>query len=338
MKPLQKMGRLKQKMSDRVSALRAEDHLESLRTRFTQSFRDWLTLVIIPQKATRVVRVKIPQVLFFVLAGVVVALALVGANTLLDNLYFSDKVSDYRKLQNDFLHNQLAVQKVANQMDMLKEQINRMREMDYKLRVISDLEGDRNSASGYGIGGTMDQTESGATKLDLNHADLLTVLDRDLSHLREMADYQEESFNNLKAYLSDKKDLLDRTPHRWPVRGFLSSTFGYRFDPFTGMQKMHEGVDVVARRGTVVTAPADGIVTYSGEDPTFGHMLIIDHGYGIITRYGHNDVVLVREGQRVKRGDPVSHVGSSGKSTGPHLHYEIRIHDKAVNPSSYMMD
>ena len=97
-------------------------------------------------------------------------------------------------------------------------------------------------------------------------------------------------------------------------------------------------MDIVARRGTPVVAPAEGIITYSGVDPTLGDMVVIDHGYGVITRYGHNDSVLVREGQRVSRGDPIATVGSSGKSTGPHLHYEIRINDLAVNPRNYMIE
>jgi murein DD-endopeptidase MepM/ murein hydrolase activator NlpD len=87
----------------------------------------------------------------------------------------------------------------------------------------------------------------------------------------------------------------------------------------------------------VVHAPADGIVTFSGIDPTFGNMLVVDHGYGIITRYGHNDAILVREGQRVSRGMPIATVGSTGRSTGPHLHYEIRINDVAINPENYMI-
>ncbi len=157
------------------------------------------------------------------------------------------------------------------------------------------------------------------------------------ANLKEMAAYQEESFNNLKAFLSDQKDLISRSPYRAPLRGFVSSPFGPRYDPFTGLQRLHEGMDIVARAGTAVHAPADGIVTFSGIDPTFGNMLVIDHGYGIITRYGHNDANLVREGQRIKRGDVICTVGTSGRSTGPHLHYEIRINDVAVNPANYMI-
>jgi murein DD-endopeptidase MepM/ murein hydrolase activator NlpD len=147
-----------------------------------------------------------------------------------------------------------------------------------------------------------------------------------------MVRYQEESFNSLKAYLADKQDLIQRTPYRWPVRGFLSSTFGPRTDPFTGNSRLHEGIDIVAPKGTPVKAPADGIITYAGLDPSLGTMLVLDHGYGVITRYGHLNANLVREGQRVKRGDSIATVGSSGRSTGPHLHYEIRINDVSINP------
>jgi murein DD-endopeptidase MepM/ murein hydrolase activator NlpD len=217
--------------------------------------------------------------------------------------------------------------------------MNRLRELDYKLRLITDLEVERPSPSLYGIGGSLDLRGSGGQKnIDLSRMDLITMLDKDLVRLKEMANYQEESFNNLKAFLVDQKDLLERSPYRWPVRGFVSSNYGPRLDPFTGLQRRHVGVDIVAPKGTPVKAPADGIVTYTSFDPTLGNMLVIDHGYGVITRYGHNDSVLVREGQRVKRGDSIALVGSSGKSTGPHLHYEIRINDLAVNPLNYILE
>jgi murein DD-endopeptidase MepM/ murein hydrolase activator NlpD len=255
------------------------------------------------------------------------------------SLQLGSELDALHTLKNKYLRQQLEFKKVANDIEGFKNQINRLRELDYKLRLITDLEVERPSPSLYGIGGSLDVSSSGASeKMDLNRMDLVALLDKDLARLKEMANYQEESFNNLKAFLVDQKDLLQRSPYRWPVRGFLSSTFGPRLDPFTGLQRQHQGTDIVAPKGTTIAAPADGIVTYNATDPTLGNMLVIDHGYGVITRYGHNDANLVREGQRVKRGDPVATVGSSGKSTGPHLHYEIRINDVAVNPLNYILD
>lgn len=302
-------------------------------------FDQWFTLVIIPDKTSRVLRIKVPKT---VLIAGTAALALMigfGVFTTFRSLELGSRLETYRQMESQTLEQKVALKRFSNEMDTLKGQIGRLRELDYKLRVITDLEVEKPSPSVYGIGGSLETDEG----LSLENAeegklDLVAVLDKDLERLQQMANYQEESFSNLKTYLSDQKDLIERTPHRWPARGFVSSTFGPRVDPFTGLARLHEGIDIVARRGTPITAPADGIVTYAGLDPTLGEMVVIDHGYGVITRYGHNDSLLVREGQRVKRGDPIATVGSTGKSTGPHLHYEIRINDIAVNPQGYLID
>jgi len=302
-------------------------------------FDQWFTLVIIPDKTARVVRIKIPKTVFIGGSVLLAGMLLFGGFTFVRSLELGSRLEAYRELESKTLEQKVALKKFSNDMDSLKGEIGRLRELDYKLRIITDLEVEKPSSSVYGIGGSL-ETGEGLTLENAEHSklDLVTLLDKDLARLQEMANYQEESFNNLKTYLADQKDLIERTPHRWPARGFVSSNFGARQDPFTGLSRLHEGIDIVARRGTPVMAPADGIVTYAGVDPTLGEMVVVDHGYGVITRYGHNDTVLVREGQRVKRGDPISSVGTSGKSTGPHLHYEIRINDIAVNPRNYLIE
>lgn len=302
-------------------------------------FEHWFTLVVIPNKTSRVIRLRIPRALLMAGAGLLTGLLVLGGYAVVRSVELGNQLEAYRDLESSHLAQRVALQKFTVQMDTLKGQLGRLRELDYKLRIITDLEVEKPSPTVYGIGGSLDSEEElSLENVDEGKLDLVTLLDKDLVRLQEMANYQEESFNNLRDYLSDRKDLIERTPHRWPTRGFVSSNFGPRVDPFTGLRRLHEGVDIVARRGTPVVAPAEGIVTYSGVDPTLGDMVVIDHGYGVITRYGHNDSVLVREGRRVKRGDPIATVGSSGKSTGPHLHYEIRINDLAVNPRNYMID
>jgi murein DD-endopeptidase MepM/ murein hydrolase activator NlpD len=302
-------------------------------------FDQWFTLVIIPDRTTRVVRIKVPKTVLIAGSALLALVLAFGGYTFVHSLELGSRLEAYRELESRQLGQKVAFKRISNEMDALKGEMSRLRELDYKLRVITDLEVEKPSPPAYGIGGSLEGGD-GLTleSIEPNNMDLVALLDKDLARLREMADYQEESFNNLKDYLSDQQDLIQRTPHRWPARGFISSNFGPRLDPFTGLTRLHEGMDIVARRGTAVTAPADGIVTYAGVDPTLGEMVVIDHGYGVLTRYGHNETVLVREGQRVKRGDSIATVGSSGKSTGPHLHYEIRINDIAVNPLSYLVD
>ena len=302
-------------------------------------FDQWFTLVIIPDRTTRVIRIKIPKTVLIAGSALLAGLFGFGGYSFVHSLELGSRLETLRELESKQNTQKIAIKRISNEMVSLRGELSRLRELDYKLRVITDLEVEKPSPPAYGIGGSLESGE-GLTleNVEQNKLDFVAMLDKDLTRLREMADYQEESFNNLKAYLSDQKDLIERTPHRWPARGFISSSFGARVDPFTGLSRLHEGIDIVARRGTPVMAPADGIVTYAGVDPTLGEMVVIDHGYGVLTRYGHNDTLLVREGQRVKRGDAVSTVGSSGKSTGPHLHYEIRLNDVAVNPLNYVVD
>ncbi len=137
--------------------------------------------------------------------------------------------------------------------------------------------------------------------------------------------------------LSERQSLLLSTPSIKPTRGWYTSRFGYRVDPFTNRPELHAGIDLAAPSGTPVYAPADGVVSYVGYEGGYGKLVSIDHGYGVITRFGHNSRVFVEQGQKVRRWDVISAVGSTGRSTGPHLHYEVRIHGIAVDPMNYIL-
>jgi len=126
------------------------------------------------------------------------------------------------------------------------------------------------------------------------------------------------------------------TPSLWPVTGPITSFFGQRVDPFNGEGAFHSGVDISCPYGQPVMAPADGTVTYADMHPGYGRMIEIDHGNGIVTRYGHLSGFAVAEGQSVKRGQVIGYVGLSGRSTGPHLHYEVRVNDAPVNPHRFL--
>jgi murein DD-endopeptidase MepM/ murein hydrolase activator NlpD len=128
------------------------------------------------------------------------------------------------------------------------------------------------------------------------------------------------------------------TPSIWPVKGWVTSGFGPRVSPFTGQAAMHEGLDIGTAPNSPILAPAAGRVTVTGFDAKMGNMVAIDHGYGIETQYGHLSKVLVKSGQKVKRGDLIGLVGSTGFSTGPHLHYLLKINSQPVNPQRYILN
>jgi murein DD-endopeptidase MepM/ murein hydrolase activator NlpD len=125
----------------------------------------------------------------------------------------------------------------------------------------------------------------------------------------------------------------------WPVRGYLSAGFGNRTDPFTGLKDFHPGIDISTPRGTPVQAPADGVVVAcKPKAGAYGNAIILDHGFGVVTRYGHLDGFNVKPGQKVRRGDVLGFVGSTGRSTAPHLHYEVWVRDQTQNPIQFILD
>ncbi len=138
--------------------------------------------------------------------------------------------------------------------------------------------------------------------------------------------------------LSRRKSLMKSTPSISPARGWISSRFGYRTSPQTGHISFHYGVDVAGSSGTPVRVAADGMVSYIGYDSGYGKLISIDHGYGVVTRYGHNSQTYVVLNQSVGRGDVIAGMGSTGRSTGPHLHYEVRVHGIPVDPESYILE
>jgi len=182
------------------------------------------------------------------------------------------------------------------------------------------------SDSPVGIGGPAES--------DASHG--FSEVQRRIDEVRRQIDLRRESQEEIQGILNDQRSLLAAKPMGWPTKGWMTSSFGLRKDPFNSQRKMHEGLDIAARTGTPVTATADGIVSSVRTEPGYGKMVVIDHGYGYRTYYGHNSKNFVKVGQRVKRGDRIAAVGNTGRSTGSHVHYEVRINGVPVNPKKYL--
>jgi murein DD-endopeptidase MepM/ murein hydrolase activator NlpD len=148
----------------------------------------------------------------------------------------------------------------------------------------------------------------------------------------------EEKGRILERFYEQNSLMLASTPSIWPVRGYLSSTFGQRKDPFTGERENHTGIDISTPTGRPVVATADGIVLYASRRGTYGNTIVIDHKYGMMTLYGHLSRYNVRPGRRVNRGDVIGYVGSTGRSRGPHVHYEVWVSGRAVHPLDYILE
>lgn len=166
--------------------------------------------------------------------------------------------------------------------------------------------------------------------------DTLT-LEGSMADLAAQFAWQSEQLSLLESLLMDRELTQALTPSGRPVNtGYASSAFGYRNDPFSGKRSFHRGVDFHAARGSDVLAVADGVVSYVGKRSGYGNVVELDHGNGYMTRYGHNQENLVELGQRIRSGDVIAKMGSTGRSTGSHVHFEVWLNDKVVNPYQYL--
>lgn len=161
---------------------------------------------------------------------------------------------------------------------------------------------------------------------------------RDAQHLGQLAEGQQQSLAMLADQLIAKRDRLASMPAIWPADGWLTSRFGFRTSPFTDRKQFHAGIDIAGERGTDVVASANGEVVFSGKRGPMGQSVIIDHGHGIRTLYGHSADLYVKRGDIVERGQRIASLGSSGRSTGPHVHYVVEQKGKSVNPLDYIFD
>jgi murein DD-endopeptidase MepM/ murein hydrolase activator NlpD len=157
-------------------------------------------------------------------------------------------------------------------------------------------------------------------------------LDQTFTMLRNVLGSLEGHLSIVRRNVEKRELLMNATPSIWPVHGWLSAGYGMRSDPFTGGRDFHPGLDISAERGTAVRATAAGTVELAAPSGDYGNLVVVDHGFGIVTRYGHLSKFAVWPGREVKRGDILGYVGATGRATGPHLHYEVVTNGKLMNP------
>jgi len=172
----------------------------------------------------------------------------------------------------------------------------------------------------------------------LEHMNPADTGDLDMQLIKEQINRTMDSVAEIREYLSEKRDLYMATPLGWPVEGWITSNYGYREHPIKKVKMFHSGLDIASKPGTPVRATADGIVTFSGRSGGNGNLVAIAHGFGYSTYYAHNKKNAVKVGDVVKRGDIISYVGSTGSSTGPHVHYEVWKNGKDSNPKPYLKE
>jgi murein DD-endopeptidase MepM/ murein hydrolase activator NlpD len=226
----------------------------------------------------------------------------------------------------------------SSRIETIEKQLSKLKDFDKRIRIIANLEKGQEPSAFMGMGGPSPSDIRDKMRSEKDEQALARQMKADVERLQSETLAQELSLSELAKQLEVKKDVLAHTPSIWPVTGWVTSAFGFRTNPFTGLTQMHEGLDISNRTGTSIIAPADGIVSDIGADNAYGKILIISHGFGITSRYGHLSKVNVKVGQRVSRGDKIAEVGMTGKTTGPHLHYEVRMSGIPVNPARYILN
>ena len=299
-----------------------------------------VTLMVIPEKSHRVHRVVVP-VLWLRLGLVFISLTVIFLVVVgVDTLTALGDISENQKLKGENFKLRQEVQLVKNKVETMEGTLERMRNYAKKLQI---LMGQSEKLPGELPQGPIEEAEPEMPKNKegrkptsylFEKNELQTVSNR-LETLEADGGLVEVHLAKLENAFLAKSSWLKAMPSILPVAGWVTSPFGYRRHPYDGDYRLHAGVDLAADPGTPVRAPADGTVIFSGYKEGYGKLVIINHGYGISTVYAHNAKLFVTSQTKVKRGEILSEVGSTGMSTGPHLHYEIRKNGIPMNPISF---
>ncbi|NWF97378.1 MAG: M23 family metallopeptidase [Nitrospirae bacterium] len=262
-----------------------------------------VTIMFVPHSKTKPLNFKVPFIGIFTIA-VLCCLGVVYISIIAVNTY------EYYKMKNKLNY-------YSQQFTELNSTITSLKQADNAFRQLFSL-------------GNRDRI--------LEHADILDSgsIDIDMENLKKQINKTIESVDEINKYLRSERDIYLSTPKGLPVNGKISSPFGIREHPNTGIKDFHSGIDISTNPGTPVKATADGIITFAGWNGGSGNLVAIEHGHGFSTFYAHNRSITVRVGQKVKRGEVISYAGSTGNSTGPHVHYEIWKNGKAINPYEFL--
>jgi murein DD-endopeptidase MepM/ murein hydrolase activator NlpD len=255
-----------------------------------------------------------------------------------DYIQVKKKIFELNRLREETQTQRSQIHFFSARIEDLEKQLSKLKDFDKRIRIIANLERGQETTPFMGMGGPSPSDIREKLRAEKDEKGLIQQMRSDIERIQSEAMTREESFSELEKLLLTKKDVLTHTPSIWPVMGWVTSGFGFRTNPFTGLTQMHEGIDISNRIGTLVVAPADGIISDIGNDLVYGKIVVISHGFGLVTRYGHLNKVLVKVGQNVKRGDKIAEVGMSGKTTGPHLHYEVRLNGIPANPMRYILN
>ncbi len=289
------------------------------------------TVIFVPHARAKLRKWRVTNFQIFGTAGALIALLLASTFVLWFHFRTGINPDEMARLKRE---NEKLREVNQSFESSIKKLQGRLVDYEDRTRQLAIVAGVENLGVGSDAGGAGDNSEAGVgggTPLGEASAPDLAAME---TRARQLAG----RLDTVESKLEERVRWISSTPAIAPVKGILTSGFGYRSDPMTHEQGIHQGVDIAAPAGQPVHASADGIVLRAGEVTGLGRAVYLAHGYGLVTRYGHMSRVDVHPGQRLKRGDVVGLVGNTGRSTGYHLHYEVRLDGAPVNPLGYILD
>ena len=296
-----------------------------------------LTVMLIPANAGNVRRFTLRRKWIRVAASLLIVFPLLTVGLAFEYVRVRQQIAGVAALRVEVVQQREQIESYASKMGDLAQHLRQVGRFDRKLRVMANLD-PSDPLPLPGVGGVdgefLEPHQLASLGRERRHERMLEGLDQ----LSEAALTEEESLSELIRHLENETAQLAATPSISPTKGWVTSPFGYRTSPFTRNREFHRGIDIAGRVGTSILAPADGQVRFVGSQRSLGNAIVLEHGYGIETRYGHLAEVRVKAGQRVKRGETIGTMGSTGRSTGPHLHYQIEVNGAPVNPRNYILD
>lgn len=292
------------------------------------------TILILPDATRTPMKFHLSRWAMVIFAGGLSALFLCILVFILQYIGMNANMLELKRLRSEVAQ----FRALGDRLEGMQKEMTRLQEFDRKIRNLAQLGSSvTEPTAGMGGGGEL-ESESLARSMRLEKEQLMAQIEKEITLLEGAAKHQEARFSELKIFLENKRYRLSATPSIWPVRGWVTTGFGYRRSPFTGHRQLHEGLDIAAAAGTPVAAPANGTVLFSGHMAGWGNVLILNHEYGYRTFFAHNSRNAVSPGKKVKRGEVIAYVGSTGQSTGPHLHYEILVNGIPRDPLNYFID
>jgi murein DD-endopeptidase MepM/ murein hydrolase activator NlpD len=297
---------------------------------------DFYTLIVVPSDGASVRKLSLSAKSLLRLAASVGVVLLVVGYLAYDYIDIQREKFELSRLRQQTKEQKAQIEGLVAKVDQFNSKMEELRQIDKKIRIIANLENRKDREQLLGIGGPGDTESRMNARLSNDSKALIESIDKNVEQLSQDASKQEKSFTELLEFLRKQKSIMASTPSVWPVMGWITSEFGTRISPFTSSREFHAGIDIATRVGNPVKAPADGVVAEAGYQSSMGNSIRIEHGHGLSTWYGHLSRIAVSPGSSVKRGDVIGYVGTSGRSTGSHLHYGVYINNVAVNPRRYL--